>query len=656
MSMSHQNQSNAAMDGYSQVLWEPDEKSCKNSNLSSFLYFVNQKHKLELKSWPELYNWSVQEKEAFWATLASYYDVDLKSPAFNNQKWFAGDKLNFAVEILKGLNKQLPEQDGTTEALVSYSESGQRTAVSWGELNQSVQSLAAYLLSLGLQPGDRVAGILPNQHQAVIASLAAAYIGCVWTSCSPDFGLSALQDRFGQTEPHVLIACVSYSYKGKTIDIKDKIQALAAKLPSVKNIILTNMNHSEIPIFNGKSIRFFKEILEEKNNCSPIDVSFGAPLYILYSSGTTGKPKCIVHSVGGTLLQHLKELGLHVDIKPQEKLFYFTTCGWMMWNWLLSGLGVGATLVLFDGNPLYPDAAHLFQLAEKEKINHFGASAKYYAALDQAGFNTNTMALPSLRTLLSTGSPLLPETFDYLYKNIKSDVRVASISGGTDIVSCFALGNPWLPVRRGELQAPGLGMAVEVFNSQGQPVIGQTGELVCLEPFPSQPIGFWGDTTGEKYQEAYFSHFKNIWAQGDYAVKTPYGGLIILGRSDAVLNPGGVRIGTAEIYRQVEVLSEVVDCLAAGHKIRDDEEIWLFVVLREGINLNEGLVSKIKNQIKANTSPRHVPSRIIAVPDLPRTRSGKLAEIAVKKIINSEDVDNKSALANPESLEFFKTI
>ena len=431
MSMSHQNQSNAAMDGYSQVLWEPDEKSRKNSNLSSFLYYVNQEHKLELKSWPELYNWSVQEKEAFWATLASYYDVDLKSPAFNNQKWFAGDKLNFAVEILKGLNKQLPEQDGTTEALVSYSESGQRTAVSWGELNQSVQSLAAYLLSLGLQPGDRVAGILPNQHQAVIASLAAAYIGCVWTSCSPDFGLSALQDRFGQTEPHVLIACVSYSYKGKTIDIKDKIQALAAKLPSVKNIILTTMNHSEIPIFNGKSIRFFKEILEEKNNCSPIDVSFGAPLYILYSSGTTGKPKCIVHSVGGTLLQHLKELGLHVDIKPQEKLFYFTTCGWMMWNWLLSGLGVGATLVLFDGNPLYPDAAHLFQLAEKEKINHFGASAKYYAALDQAGFNTNTMALPSLRTLLSTGSPLLPETFEPFNGIHMVDTHGYTVSGNS---------------------------------------------------------------------------------------------------------------------------------------------------------------------------------------------------------------------------------
>lgn len=662
--------------GYGDVLWSPSATSCELSNLNAFIHQVNTTKKKDLKTWAEIHRWSVQDFRDFWQSLAEFYQVNVSGPIYENETWFPQTQLNVADYLLHSdqrfhLSSQAP-------AIISIAESGCRRVLNWNQLRECVQNLAHFLIEIGVQPGDRIAGILPNQLESVISALATAYVGGIWTSCSPDFGLSGLQDRLGQIEPKVLLACDAYAYKGKIIDIQSKIIALLDNMPHVQHLVITPFEESQQPIVRwlhaktgnldrknafknhdfefkagGYQVCTFHQALSKEVLKSPKILPFSAPLYILYSSGTTGKPKCIVHGAGGTLLQHLKEQGLHTDIKPGEKLFYFSTCGWMMWNWLVSGLGVGATLVLFDGNPLYPKANSLLQLAAQEKIEHFGASAKYFAALNNAEVSGLDLNLSSLRSLLSTGSPLLPETFDYLYQEIKSDVRVASISGGTDIISCFALGNPWLPVRRGELQGPGLGMAVAVLNDQGESVLNQQGELVCTEIFPSQPLGFWNDLTQERYLAAYFSRFEGVWAQGDFAIQSQFGGFIILGRSDTVLNPGGVRIGTAELYRQVEVFSEIVDALAVGKQRADDEEIWLFVQLVPNKTLTIELAQQIRKQIREHASPRHVPAKIIAAPDLPRTRSGKIAELAVKKLVNGQKVDNASSLANPDCLGFF---
>lgn len=656
---------NATLSGFGEVLWEPSAESCLNSNLTAFNQYLSKHCDTDHKTWTDIYMWSVRKSEVFWQSLADFYHVGLQGPAFD-QQWFPQASLNVAERLLSGYQLQ-NDASATHEAIISYTESGVRRVVTWQQLRQQVQTMAAFLQKNGVESGDMVAGILPNQLEAVVAALASAYIGAIWTSCSPDFGIASLQDRLGQTEPKLLFVCDRYAYKDKLIDIAEKAGLLVDQISSIQHLIIApyDITIAKPAIRSSASIACrlteveissWPEIMMQPVACEPKLMPFAAPLYVLYSSGTTGKPKCIIHSAGGTLLQHIKELGLHTDIKPGEKLFYFSTCGWMMWNWLVSGLSVGATLVLFDGNPLHPEPDVLLQLAAREKIQHFGASAKFYGALAQAGVTSKTLDLSSLRTLLSTGSPLLPETFDYIYQHIKSDVRVASISGGTDIISCFALGNPWLPVRRGELQSPGLGMAVAVFNEQGESVINQQGELVCTNSFPSQPLGFWQDENKEKYKKAYFSRFTDIWAQGDFAIYTIFGGLIILGRSDAVLNPGGVRIGTAEIYRQLELIEDVVDGLAVGFQVGDDEEVWLFVQLAPDKQMSEVLAQLIRSKIRTNASPRHVPAKIISAKDLPKTRSGKIAELAVKKIINGQSVDNEASLANPECLDFFRKV
>jgi len=620
---------------------------------------------MSLKTWPELHQWSVQHAGYFWASLAQFYKIQLEGPAYDltTQRWFPEAQLNFAACLLQG--RFLIDQSvyqASSPCLVSISEYGDRTQCSWIELEERVKKLAAYLKKVGVEPGDRVAAVVPNQIEAVISALACAYVGGVWTSCSPDFGVAALLDRFGQTTPKILIAVNGYSYKSKTISITDKIIELTNTIDTITNVVIIPFQSTQQPTgikvdFDLDNLIYFEDIMSQAfEDIQPVLVEFNAPLYILYSSGTTGKPKCIVHSVGGTLLQHIKELGLHTDIKPGEKILYFSTCGWMMWNWLLSALSVGATPVLYDGNPLYPEPGRLLAVVESEEVEHFGASAKYYAALEQAGVVGEHYNLSKLRNFLSTGSPLLPEQFDYVYQKLKSDVRLASISGGTDIISCFALGNPWLAVRRGELQGPGLGMAVQVFNDDGESVVNAKGELVCTAPFPSQPIGFWQDNTGQKYHDAYFSRFDDVWAQGDFAIVTTFGGLIILGRSDAVLNPGGVRIGTAEIYRQVETIAGVVDAVAIGYDANGDEQVWLFLQLQDPTDFTAEFEQSVRQKIRDNTTPRHVPARIFCVPDLPRTRSGKLAELAVKKIVNNQQVNNLESLINPGCLDYFKNL
>jgi acetoacetyl-CoA synthetase len=639
-------------------LWTPSPEHAQTTHLARFIDRIGSRVAPEVVDYDGLYRFSIEQPESFWSAVWEFGEVRASVrgdritagwPAMPGTRWFPDARLNFAENLLRR------RDDGT--AIEFATEGGLRRRLSWAELADQVARAAEGLRQAGVGQGDRVAGYLPNLPETVIAMLATSSIGAIWSSCSPDFGVQGVLDRFGQIRPKVLFAAAAYRYNGKTHDCTARLAELLPQLPSVERLVLVpHVADSVDPAGLGTKAVLWDDFAVA--NPPPLEFAqlpFDHPLYILYSSGTTGVPKCIVHGAGGTLLQHLKELLLHTDLRRDDRFFYFTTCGWMMWNWLVSGLAVGATLVLYDGSPFHPDGNLLWDLADELEIAIFGTSAKWIAACDKAGVKPRqTHELEKLRAILSTGSPLLPESFDYVYRDIKADVQLSSISGGTDIVSCFALGNPLLPVYSGELQCRGLGMKVEIRDDDGQVVEDETGELTCSQPFPSMPVMFWNDADGSRYRAAYFEKFEGLWSHGDYARLTPRGGVVIYGRSDATLNPGGVRIGTAEIYRQVEKLDEVLESLCVGQQWDDDVRVVLFVVLRDGVALDLALIERIRSTIRANTTPRHVPARVIAVPELPRTVSGKITELAVRDVIHGRPVKNTSALANPEALEHFR--
>jgi acetoacetyl-CoA synthetase len=641
-----------------QPLWTPTAERIAATRMTAFRQFINQRHALELADYLALHAWSLSERAAFWQAIADFFEIRfhspastvlLEGPAMPSAHWFSGATLNFAEHLLRRRDDQ--------PALIAIGEHGGREQLSYAELAAHVAGLQQTLKALGVGLGDRVAACMPNTWQTVVGMLATASLGATWSSCSPDFGTQGVIDRFGQIEPKVLIACAGYRYAGKCIDLTGKLNEILARLPSLRQLIVVPYALPEAHAENYHTqarVALWDDCYQAGGEPEFVQVPFEQPLYILYSSGTTGVPKCIVHGVGGTLLQHVKELGLHTDLTAEDCLFYYSTCGWMMWNWLVSGLALGASLVLFDGSPFHPGPERMIDLIDSESISIFGTSAKYLAALEKAGAKPGSShQLTRLKTILSTGSPLSHESFEYVYRQIKSDLCLSSISGGTDIVSCFALGNPVLPVWRGELQCKGLGMDVQVWNDAGQSVTGEKGELVCSQHFPSMPVGFWNDADGSKFHAAYFENFPGIWAHGDYAEVTEHGGLVIHGRSDAVLNPGGVRIGTAEIYRQVEKIEAVLESIAIGQEWHDDVRVVLFVRLREGCELTDALQAEIRQVIRSNTTPRHVPAKIIAVADIPRTISGKIVELAVRNVVHGRPVKNTDALANPQALELF---
>jgi acetoacetyl-CoA synthetase len=634
-------------------IWTPSPLRAADANLTRFMSAVAARG-AGVEDYGALYRWSVENPAVFWEALWDFAGVAGErgaGPALEHgermpgARWFAGARLNFAENLLRG-----PDAE---PAIVFRNERGARREVSWVKLRAEVARIASGLRRDGIAPGDVVAGYLPNLPEAVVAMLAAASIGATWTSCSPDFGIAGVLDRFGQVKPKVLFTADGYFYAGKTVDSRAPIAGVLGALDSVVRVVLVPYVDTEggnLP----RSVRF-ADYGVAGETLDPKRLPFDHPLYVLYSSGTTGVPKCIVHGAGGTLLQHLKEQLLHTDVKPGDRLFFFTTCGWMMWNWLVSGLAAGATIVLYDGSPLHPGPEVLWQMASEEAVTIFGTSPRYLASIEKAGYRPRERhALAVLRTLLSTGSPLGPEQYDFVAEAIGRDVQLASISGGTDIVSCFALGNPLLPVYRGELQCRGLGMRVEVWDDAGHAITDGKGELVCTAPFPSMPVGFWNDPDGRRYRAAYFERFPGVWHHGDYALLTPRGGLVIYGRSDAVLNPGGVRIGTAEIYRQVEQLPEVQESVVIGQDVGNDVRVVLFVRLREGLVLDDALRERIRRQIRASTSPRHVPAKILQVPEVPRTISGKVVELAVREAVHGRPVRNTDALANPAALEHFR--
>ncbi|MGI9245618.1 MAG: acetoacetate--CoA ligase [Steroidobacteraceae bacterium] len=637
-------------------LWQPAPERVAACNLTRFHAAAIARGAPPERDYATLWRWSVDRREEFWEALAGFADVIWERGSgpvlvdrdrMPGSAWFGDSRLNFAENLLA-------RRDGHP-AIVFSNERGTRRQLSYRELHAEVARVAAGLRDAGVQPGDRVAGFLPNLPEAIVAMLATTSLGGVWTSCSPDFGINGVLDRFGQIEPKVLFTADGYYYAGKTIDSTQPIRGVLERLPSVKRVVVVPYLESGAQPLDLPHATAWDDFGRADAPLQFQRVPFDAPLYVMYSSGTTGVPKCIVHGVGGTLLQHRKEHLLHCDLRPDDRLFFFTTCGWMMWNWLVSGLACGATLLLYDGSPFAPDRDVLWRLAERERITHFGTSPKYLAALEKDGGQPGRdWELPDLRMLLVTGSPLAPEQFDYVYRSVKADLHLASISGGTDIISCFVLGNPWQPVYRGELQGPGLGMRTQVFDDGGHAVLEQQGELVCSAPFPSMPLGFWNDPDGRRYRAAYFDRFANVWHHGDYALQTRHGGFLILGRSDAVLNPGGVRIGTAEIYRQVEKLDEVLESIAIGQDWEADVRVLLFVRLRPGVMLDAALEKRIRDVIRANTTPRHVPARIVAVPDIPRTISGKIVELAVRDIVHGRPVRNTDALANPAALEHFR--
>ena len=629
------------------VIWQPSDARIPNSAMYRFMQSTGH------EVYSDLHAWSVAEPAEFWTAVAGFCDVRFDSEPTTvfsqpgdlmTARWFEGARLNFAEQLLR--------HRGTKPALKFAGERGDRRSISYDELRDAVAKTADGLRAAGVVAGDRVAGVLPNCPEAIIAMLAATSLGAVWSSCSPDFGINGIVDRFGQIRPKVLFCADGYTYNGKRLPSMEALQGVLTAIPEIETtVVVPFLSDIESPAgcirFDdfgapGAALRF--ELLP-----------FSHPVYILYSSGTTGVPKCIVHGAGGTLLQHLKEHVLHCDVGADDVLFYFTTCGWMMWNWLASGLASGATLVLYDGAPFARDGQVLWGLAESERITIFGTSAKFIAAQEKAGLRpAETFDLRSIREILSTGSPLAPAGFDFVYRDVAPDAQLASISGGTDIISCFAGGNPVLPVRRGELQCLALGMDVDVFDDNGESVRGASGELVCKNAFPSMPVGFWNDPDGSRYRAAYFERFPGVWAHGDFAEITASGGMIIYGRSDAVLNPGGVRIGTAEIYRQVEKLDEVIESIAIGQNWEDDVRVVLFVVLAPGISLDDDLRARIRKVIRDNTTPRHVPARILDVPDIPRTISGKIVELAVRAVVHGEPVKNTDALANPDALDYFR--
>jgi len=644
------------------ALWRPSAAQIADANLTHFMRGVNARHGGRLEDFDALYAWSVEQPQQFWGEFARFAGVHAQwgegpvlehSERMPGARFFPLARLSFAENLLRYADDQ--------PALLFRNERGARRALSYRELNAEVARIAHGFKHFGVAPGDRVAGFLPNLPEAIIAMLAAASLGAIWSSCSPDFGARALLDRFGQIAPKLLITADGYYYGGKALESLPLIAAAHAQLPSVERIVVVPYLDAAPRLERlGAAAARATDWRALGAHALPLRCAalpFDHPLYILYSSGTTGAPKCIVHGAGGTLLQHQKEHLLHTDLRRGDRIFYYTTCGWMMWNWLASALATGATLVLYDGSPLHPDPGALWRMAQQERITIFGTSAKYLAQLEKETYEPRrSVDLTSLRTLLSTGSPLLPDSFDFVYRAVKSDLLLASISGGTDIVSCFALGCPIRPVYRGELQCRGLGMRVEVFDEAARALRGERGELVCTAPFPSMPIGFWNDPDGAKYRAAYFERFPGVWHHGDYAELTAHDGLVIYGRSDAVLNPGGVRIGTAELYAAVEGMSEIEEALAVGQDWHGDTRIVLFVRLRPGVELDESLRRRIRETIRAQTSPRHVPARIIAAPDLPRTRSGKLTELAVRNVIHGRPVGNVDALANPQALEYFRDL
>lgn len=634
-------------------IWTPPPDRCANSHMRRFLQANRQS--LAGEDYAALYRWSVESPAEFWAAVwrfclirasAEYSSVVRNPDRMPGAQWFEGAMLNFAENLLA------PERSGA--AIVFTNERDDRLEISWPELRRQVASVAAHLRSMGIRKGDRVAGFVANRPEAVVAMLATASLGGVWSSCSPDFGVEAVLDRFGQIEPKALFATDGYTYSGKSIDSLPAVRAIAARLPSLQSVVMIPYRDRNPDLVGLPNAALYSDLLRMPGTLEFTPVGFADPVYILYSSGTTGAPKCIVHSVGGTLLQHRKEHVLHCDISPGDVVFYFTTTGWMMWHWLVSTLASGATLVLFDGAPLHPDPGVLWRIAHRERIDIFGTSAKYLSAVEKSAYRPRDHHdLSALRSILSTGSPLAPSSFDFVYNHVNSEVQLASIAGGTDLISCFALGNPLLPVYRGELQCRGLGMKVEIFSPTGQPVRGQKGELVCTAPFPSMPIGFWNDPDGSKYRRAYFERFPNVWHHGDYAELTGHDGLIIYGRSDAVLNPGGVRIGTAEIYRIVEQFAEIAESIAVGQDWEGDVRVVLFVRLQPGCLLDASLERRLRNEIRSQASPRHVPAKILSAIDIPRTMSGKIVEIAVRDAIHGRPIANLDALANPEALQHF---
>jgi acetoacetyl-CoA synthetase len=641
-------------------MWTPSPERIAGANITAFMRLVRDRYDVVVRDYGELYAWSIREPERFWQSVWSYCGVIAETTGdrvvidgdrMPGARWFPDARLNFAENLLRR------RDDGT--AFVFWGEDRVKSRMTYAELFDQVSRLEQALRDAGVVAGDRVAGYLPNMPATVAAMLATTSIGAIWSSCSPDFGVQGILDRFGQIEPKILFAGDGYFYGSKTIDVLPRVRDVLASLPSVAKTVIvpyTRAHPDLTDIRGGTSMEAFVAAYEARD-IEFARLPFNHPLYIMYSSGTTGVPKCIVHGAGGTLLQHLKEHRLHTDLKRGDRLFYFTTCSWMMWNWLVSALASEVTVLLYDGSPFAADSRILFDYAQAEQITVFGTSAKYIDAAAKLGLEpAKTHDLGSVKSLLSTGSPLAPEGYDYVYRSIKQDVQLASISGGTDIVSCFALGNPIGPVWRGEIQCRGLGMKVEVYDDEGRPVRGQKGELVCTAPFPSMPIGFWNDPHNARYHAAYFERFPGVWCHGDYVELTQHDGMVIFGRSDAVLNPGGVRIGTAEIYRQVERLNEVVESLAIGQDWNNDVRVVLFVRLRDGLLLDDALIQRIRTQIRDNTTPRHVPALVLQVTDIPRTKSGKIVELAVRNVVHGKPVKNVEALANPEALELFRDL
>ena len=643
----------------SEPIWSPGPVRRQTANIRRFLELARTELDPGIHEYQDLHRYSIENPTEFWRAVWEFCEivgyagneVIVDADRMPGAKWFPGARLNFAENLLRFRDEQT--------AILFKSENGDKAELTYKELHTAVAQLASALKAAGVEAGDRVVAYMPNLPETVIAMLAATSLGAIWSSCSPDFGIDGVVDRLGQIRPKVMFCSAAYSYNGKTHDCLDKVKHIVNAIPSIEKTIVVPYVNPDAKLKKIRSAVWLDDFIDgDATEIDFVRLPFDHPVYIMYSSGTTGVPKCITHGAGGTLIQHLKELVLHTNLRRSDRICYFTTCGWMMWNWLVSSLAVGATMVLYEGSPFYPTAAAMFDLIDEFGITVFGTGAKAIAGWEKAGVKPHeSHQLNSLVTLLSTGSPLSPESYDYVYRDIKQNLCLSSISGGTDIVSCFVPGCPILPVYRGEIQCAGLGMAVEIRRDDGSEAdVGETGELCCSRPFPAMPVFFWDDDDGSKYKSAYFEKIPGVWAQGDFARRTENGGYVIFGRSDATLNPGGVRIGTAEIYRQVESLDEVLESLCVGQQWDDDERVVLFVKLRDGLTLDEGLQDRIRKAVRGKTTPRHVPARIIQVADIPRTISGKIVELAVRNIIHGRPVKNVDALANPGALEFYRDL